>query len=127
MERQELFARLERMGCHPRQAVERFMGNEALFLSFLMKLPENMDLESLRGGLEQEDEERFYRCIHNWKGMAGNLGLTPIYECAQAILVEFRTSKFKHRNKLTALTLEIEGECREFARLVRQYKGEGER
>lgn len=127
MERQELFGRLERAGCHPQQALERFMNNEDLFLSFLKQLPERMNLTPLFQGLEREDEEQFYRYIHDLKGMTGNLGLTPVYDCAQAMLVEFRTSKFKHKNKLTALTLEVQTECRALTKLVQQYEMEEER
>ena len=36
-----------------------------------------------------------------WMGVSGNLGLTTIFECCNAILVEFHSSKFKNPSKTT--------------------------
>lgn len=126
MERQEFFRRLERLGCQPQQALERFMGNEGLFVSFLNRLPEHLGLEQIRQSLEREDEDAFYMGVHNVKGMAGNLGLTPLSDSAQAILVEVRTSHLKHRQKLTALTRELEADSRTVVELIRRYREEEE-
>ena len=42
MEKQEFLGQLEASGVQVRQALDRFMGNEELFLSFLAKLPGRM-------------------------------------------------------------------------------------
>ena len=62
--------------------------------------------------------------VHNLKGMAGNLSIGPIYDCAQAILVEFRASKFQNKKKLTELTREAETASEGISELVRQYLAE---
>lgn len=124
MKQQELFAQMDRLGVHTQEAIDRFMGNEALFLSFVCKLPEKLDFTRIHSGLEEEDEDAFYLHVHSLKGMAGNLGLVPIYDCAQAILVEFRTSKFKNKKKLAALLQEAETESQTLSALIRQYLAE---
>lgn len=121
MNQQVLFGQLNRLGVNTQEALERFMGNEELFLSFICQLPEKLDFTAIRRGLEEEDEEAFYVQAQNLKGMAGNLGLTPLYECAQAILVEFRTSRFKHKNKLLSLVFEAESESRTLSKLISGY------
>lgn len=121
MKQQELFAQMDRLGIHTQEALDRFMGNETLFLSFVCQLPEKLDFSRIQTGLEEEDEEMFYLQVHNLKGMAGNLSLMPIFDCAQAILVEFRTSKFKNKKKLAALIQEAETESRSLSALVTQY------
>lgn len=126
MKQQELLAQLDRLGMNTQEALGRFMGNEALFLSFVRQLPEKLDFTKIRQGLEQMDEEAFYMNIHNLKGMAGNLSIAPIFDCAQAILVEFRTSKFQNQKKLTALVREAELESQALASLIRQYMQEEE-
>lgn len=127
MKQQELMAQLDRLGLNTQEALGRFMGNEALFLSFVRQLPEKLDFTKIRQALEQMDEETFYMHVHNLKGMAGNLSIAPIFECAQAILVEFRTSKFQNEQKLTALVREAELESRSLAALIRQYMQEEEK
>lgn len=124
MDRDTFFAQLDRLGIHTQEALGRFMGNETLFLTFIRQLPEKLDFSGIRRGLEEEDEDAFYMNVHNLKGLAGNLSIGPIYDCAQAILVEFRASKFQHKKKLTELTREAETASEGISELVRQYLAE---
>lgn len=124
MKQQELFEQLDRLGVRTQEALERFMGNEALYLSFVCKLPEKLDFARIQNSLEEEDEETFYLHVHDLKGMAGNLSMTPIYDCAQAILVEFHTSRFKNKKKLKALLQEAETQSRTLSALIAQYLSE---
>ena len=78
MEKQELYAQLDRLGFHTQEALNRFMGNEALFLSFVRQLPQKLNLASIRQELEAEDEETFYIGVNNLKGLAGNLSMVHI-------------------------------------------------
>ena len=126
MEKREFLQQLEQAGVDVRQALDRFMGNEDLYLSFLVKLPSKLHSEEILQALEQGDEDNFYLMVHNLKGMAGNLGLTPIQDSAQAILVEFRSSRFEYHDKLTALTQEVTRESEYIADLIRAYLGEGD-
>lgn len=124
MKQQDLLAQMDRLGMNTQEALGRFMGNVTLFLSFVCQLPEKLDFARIRQGLETEDEETFYMCVHNLKGMTGNLSIAPIYDCAQAILVEFRASKFQNKQKLSALIKEAESESEAFAALINQYLAE---
>ena len=126
MDREELFQQMDRLGVHTQEALDRFMNNETLFLSFVCQLPDKLDLTRIRQELETEDEEAFYINVHNLKGMAGNLSIEPIYECAQAILVEFRSSKFKNKKKLYSLIKEMEVESKALTALLQQYLAEEE-
>lgn len=126
MKREELFQQMDRLGVHTQEALDRFMGNETLFLTFVRQLPDKLDLTRIRQGLEAEDEEAFYINVHNLKGMAGNLSIGPVYDCAQAILVEFRTSKFKNKKKLYSLLQEAQMESESLAALIQQYLAEEE-
>ena len=72
MQQRDFLAQLDRLGIHTQQALERFMGNEALFLSFIRQLPEKLDFSGIRRELDEENEDTFYMNVHNLKGMAGN-------------------------------------------------------
>ena len=47
--------------------------------------------------------------------------MVHIQECAQAILVEFRTSKFKNKKKLSSLIQEAETESEAIVKTIEQY------
>lgn len=121
MTQKELFLQLDRLGLNTQEALERFMGNAPLFLSFVRQLPEKLDFTRIRQSLETEDGDAFYLGVHNLKGLAGNLSIAPIHDCAQAILVEFSTSKFKNQTKLASLIQEAEDESQALSTLIRQY------
>ena len=126
MKQQELFGQMDRLGIRTEEALGRFMGNDALFLSFVRRLPEKLDFTRIREGLEAEDSDAFYMNVHNLKGMSGNLSIGPIYDCAQAILVEFRASGFQNKKKLSALVREAETESEALSALISQYLAEEE-
>lgn len=126
MQQQELFARMDRMGVRTEEALARFMGNQQLFLSFVRQLPAKLEFTDIRRALEAEDADTFYMNVHNLKGLSGNLSIEPIYDCAQAILVEFRASGFQHKRKLQALTQEAEEESKALSELIQQYLSEEE-
>ena len=106
----QLIEALKEQGIDTEHAVERFMGNQSLYLSFIQRLPTFINCEKIRSTLEQGDEEEFYMAVHSLDGVSGNLGLTTIFECCNAILVEFHSSKFKNPSKLLGLVQEIEQE-----------------
>ena len=124
MEKRTFWELLEASGVQVQVALDRFMGNEELYLSFLGRLPSQLRFQEILQALGDGDEDGFYLRVHDLKGMAGNLGLTPIQECAQAILVEFRASRFQHRDKLTALTWEARRESERITALLENYFGE---
>ncbi len=106
----QLIEALKEQGIDTEHAVERFMGNQSLYLSFIQRLPTFINCEKIRSTLEQGDEDEFYMAVHSLDGVSGNLGLTTIFECCNAILVEFHSSKFKNPSKLLGLVQEIEQE-----------------
>lgn len=67
MEEQTFLGLLEASGIQVRQALDRFMGNEDLYLSFLAKLPGQLHFEDILRALGEEDEEAFYLGVHNLK------------------------------------------------------------
>lgn len=122
MNQKELIEKLYQAGVDTNKAISRFMGNEDLFISFIKKLPYCIDFESIRNDLENENEEEFYLKVHNLKGTAGNLGIDTIFDCSQAILVEFRTSKFTQMKKLKGLIKEAELESALLNKIILSYE-----
>ena len=64
------------------KTMERFMNNEALYLKFLKRFPEDPNYEEA------------FRDAHTLKGVAGNLGLDPFYTVVSALTEELRSRKY---------------------------------
>lgn len=96
-------------------AVDRLMGNDDLYLDFIKRLPEQLNLAAIREALAQKDAETFHFYLHALKGFASNLGITEIADAAQAGLIEFRASQFRNVTKLEGLLEEIEASGEKFA------------
>ena len=96
-------------------AVDRLMGHNELYLDFVKRLPEELNLAAIRSALAQQDEESFHFYLHGLTGFAGNLGLTEIADAAQAGLIEFRATQFRNITKLEGLLDEIEASGEKFS------------
>ena len=103
-------------------AVDRLMGNDNLYLEFIKRLPEELNLATIREALAQRDAEAFHFYLHNLKGFAVNLGITEIADAAQAGLTEFRASEFRNITKLEGLLEEIEASGEKFASALGEIK-----
>lgn len=73
---------LEENGADVDTTLKRFMGNEKIYLKFLMKFLDDKNYEAIENGLDQSNYEAAFAGAHSLKGVAGNLGLNPVYEAA---------------------------------------------
>lgn len=103
-------------------AVNRLMGNDNMYLEFIKRLPEELNLAAIREAMAQQDAETFHFYLHGLKGFASNLGITEIADAAQAGLVEFRASQFRNVAKLEGLLEEIEASGEKFASAIGEIK-----
>ena len=120
MDQTVLLKKLDEAGIDTQKAIGRLMGNTALFLKFVRRLPDALRFGEIRTALQQEDDETFYMLVHTLKGTAANLSAENLAECVQAILVEYRASGFKHMRKLEGLLREAEVESENLSELLRQ-------
>lgn len=70
--------------------MERFMGNEAMYLRLLDMLFKDDNLQKLSAALEQGDLAAAFAAAHTLKGVVGNMGLTPLYDAICIILEPLR-------------------------------------
>lgn len=103
-------------------AVDRLMGNDDLYLDFVKRLPDQLNLAALREALAREDAEAFHFYLHDLKGFASNLGITEIADAAQAGLIEFRATQFRNSTKLEGLLDEIEASGEKFSSALGEIK-----
>lgn len=81
---------LEAYGADYAKTMERFMGNEAFYMRMLMMLSRDENLQLLGTALENGDLTAAFEAAHTLKGVAGNLGLTPLYDAVCKIVEPLR-------------------------------------
>jgi HPt (histidine-containing phosphotransfer) domain-containing protein len=90
--------------------MERFMGNEGMYLKFLDMLFVDQSLGNLGAALAASDWESAFEAAHTFKGVAGNMGLTPLYNVVCEIVEPLRLRE--RRDDYKALYQNIEEEFR---------------
>ena len=118
----QFLAALSQAGVNIQDALGRFMGNQALYLSFLCRLPQSMDLDGIEQALRSGDGEGFYTKVHTLKGMAGNLSIDSISRPTQRLLEEYRTDGLLHPHRLETLVQEIRGAAAPLTDLIQQFE-----
>lgn len=69
---------LEENGADVDMTLKRFMGNEAIYMKFIMKFLDDKSFDSIKDNLEKNDYEEVFKGAHTLKGVTANLGLDPI-------------------------------------------------
>lgn len=76
---------LEKNGADVEGTLDRFLGEEEMYVKFLKKTIDSPDFQSLSESIEQKDYKGAFRLAHALKGVTGNLGLIPIENLASDI------------------------------------------
>ncbi|MEG1847894.1 MAG: Hpt domain-containing protein [Lachnospiraceae bacterium] len=76
---------LQQAGIDTKEALNRFLGNETLYLKFLLKFPQDKSYASLMEVMCISDssdraEREAFSLAHTLKGVAGNLSLVRLYQ-----------------------------------------------
>lgn len=80
----------EAYGAEYEVTMERFMGNEAMYLRVLGMLFKDESLHKLGSALDSGDLTAAFDAAHTLKGVSSNLGLTPLYSAVCAIVEPLR-------------------------------------
>lgn len=81
---------LEESGADVEATLKRFMGNDAIYIKFLGKFPNDPNYANLGENMDSGNFEEAYKCAHALKGVVGNLGLTPIFDSVSTLVEELR-------------------------------------
>lgn len=114
----DLMEELSALGVDTKDAMERFMGNSALYERMLKKFPKTVEDSPVLPYAQSEDYETAASNAHALKGVAGNLSLTPLFERYTKIVDMYRASNFEQANSLLAETLELQ---KKFLDVIEKY------
>ena len=115
---------LEENGADVEGTLKRFMGNEALYMKFIMKFLDDKNFEGIKSNLEKNDFEGAYVSAHTLKGVTANLGLNPVYGVATQIsdMLKGKAPGEIDREKLEALKDQLAAEHSRFIQLLEKYR-----
>lgn len=89
----DLDALLSALSIDREQIGERFSGNFALYERFLRKFPQDPTFAALRRAHDEGDLETYLAAVHTLKGVAGNLGLSRLFELSSQLLTTLRAGQ----------------------------------
>lgn len=115
---------LEENGADVEGTLKRFMGNEALYMKFIMKFLDDKNFEGIKSNLEKNDFEGAYVSAHTLKGVTANLGLNPVYGVTTQIsdMLKGKAPGEIDREKLEALKDQLAAEHSRFVQLLEKYR-----
>lgn len=96
MEKKEmrLLCALRAQGCDVDGAMERFLNDSALYVSLLAVVPGEDAFARLAEAGALHDAKSAFEAAHTLKGVAGNMGLTPMYKTCCAVVEPLRAGKW---------------------------------
>lgn len=84
---------LEENGAETKETLSRFLNDKEMYYSFIKEFLVNTSLIKLYELISTNDFVEIYNEIHTIKGVALNLGLTPIGLICMDILKDFKNNK----------------------------------
>lgn len=83
--------------------------NERLITKFVLKFPGDPSFSQLQSTLEEKNVEEAFRAAHTLKGVAQNLGFTPLYETTATLTEVLRAGNLpEDDNMMNAVAKEYE-------------------
>lgn len=90
-------AKLAKYGIDYAEAMERFGGNEVLFVRLASKYADDPHFDALEAAMTSGDTAAAEREAHSLKGVAGNLSFVSLYDLAARITDALRADDFEKR------------------------------
>lgn len=87
--------RLLNAGINPDSAIERFMGNEILYVKYLLRFADDGNYQQLCSSVEKEDCKGAFAAAHTLKGVCGNLSITGMEQLLKEQVEYLRSGDLK--------------------------------
>lgn len=101
-----LMDRFTAYGVNPQEVMERFVDDEELYAACLEEFVHDAAFERLKKALDASDYSAAFGQAHTLKGVAGNLGLPPLYQAVCNIVEPLRLSTQQNYDALYKKVIE---------------------
>lgn len=81
-------------GCDINGAFERFLNDQELYNECLLMFVEDENISELKNHINDENQHVPFMIVHTLKGVAGNLGITPLYESLVVLCESLRCNNY---------------------------------
>lgn len=89
--------------------MKRFVEDEDFYIECLELFFEDDNLEKLKTAIDNNDIHEAFNAAHTIKGIAGNLGLAPVFNLVSELVEDFRVNKMENAlNKYNLIVSEYE-------------------
>lgn len=95
-----IMERLLNAGINPDSAIERFMGNEALYIKYLLRFADDDNYQKLCRSMEKEDCKSAFMAAHTLKGVCGNLSITRMEQLLRNQVEYLRNGDLKKASNM---------------------------
>ncbi|MEG1824777.1 MAG: Hpt domain-containing protein [Cloacibacillus sp.] len=97
-----LTERLKEYGADTDGAMSRFLNDEELYLSCLEQFVDDPGFFALEEAIASDDHQTAFDASHMLKGVAANMGLTPMFSALSAVVEPLRRKEYAGINELYA-------------------------
>ena len=115
MRTEVLYSKLNDWGGDVSKARERLLEDDELYVSCLMKFAEDENFALLDSCMKKGDLKGAFDHAHAIKGVAGNLGLTPLFKAASKIVESLRANVNDNLDDMLEETMKLKDE---FKRII---------
>lgn len=110
---------LKKAGVDVERTIQRFMGNEGLFMKFLIRFPEDENFSQIKPSLDQNDFDAALTAAHTLKGVSGNLGIMSVFDICSEMVALIRKEEF---DKAKQTYGKLEAAYQEVCRIIVQSR-----
>lgn len=107
-----IYQKLGKWGCDVEGALERFINDDDFYISCLSMFVLDENIGIFMENIQKQDYDAAFENAHTIKGVAGNLGLIPIYEVIAEIAAVLKAGKIE----------DIDVKCKKFLMVFNEFK-----
>ena len=95
-EQNEVLAILGAWGVPMKETMERFLDDGGFYMECLQDFMQDGNLAALDAALQAKDYQAAFDASHTLKGVAGNLGLKPLFDAVVEIVEPLRNKDYSN-------------------------------
>lgn len=108
-------AALEAWGVNMTEVMERFLDDKGLYADCLNTFVQETGFDALSKSLQEKNYEQAFNDVHTLKGVAGNLGLDPLFKSLSTMTEALRAKDYSN---LEAQHKDVEEKFKEFKNIM---------
>lgn len=94
-----MIGKLTQYGADVTSALERVLNDEKLYLMLIDEIHDEESFPALEKAIEEKNYDAAFEYAHTIKGVAGNLGLTPLYSAVCPLVEALRYKEYELLDK----------------------------